>query len=315
MKHILTWIAHESTTDHVSLVISVLAFAVALWAGYQTKRSASATEKQARVALEQLQQSEMASYSAEKAAKEAKAVTWHDINDRIMERAARVVIGVEDIKRPPILLEEIPEDEMYPRAADPNQPKTLNVKSLRERYSHLFYWVRGVIINDDTRSIQLIPFRVKLVEGTTYLIDGKINVPPKMNPVEGRFLLAPGKAALFESRIDLTVKEWIEIYKESETAPTLRAGILAYPAGDPETSSYTSIEFEGCPLMNNGASDEIWEIAEYEPMYAQVKPPRLVRPKALRQLMLAMDESGTARDDPRISWDLDPWQRDLLDLW
>ena len=44
MKHLWTWLAHESTTDHLALVVSALAFVVAVWAGYQAKRSASAAE-------------------------------------------------------------------------------------------------------------------------------------------------------------------------------------------------------------------------------------------------------------------------------
>jgi hypothetical protein len=313
MKHILTWLAHETTTDHVSLVVAALAFVVAFWAGYQAKRSASATEKQARVASEQLWQSTVASNQAEKAAKEAKAVTWHDISDRLMERTARVVIGVEELKRPPILAGDILDESEYPRSAEPDQPKVLNSRS--DRYSQVYYWVRGVIINEDTRSIQFIPLGgIRLIDGTTSLIDGEIKVPPKMHPIEGRYLLAPGKAALFEWRSALTVKQWIDYFNNAEGAQQPSAGIVAYPAGDPDSSSYIRIELDGCPVANNGMNDEVWEIIEYIRACAQVKSPRLVPPKALTGLLLALDESGSAGKDLR-TWDLDIWARDALDLW
>jgi len=314
MKHIWTWLAHESTTNHVSLVVSVLAFAVAFWAGYQAKRSASATEKQARVASEQLRESISASYSAQKAAKEAKAVTWHDLNDRLMERAAKVVIGVEELKWPPILIKGFFDESEYPRSAEPNQPRILNSRS--DRYSQLYYWVRGVILNENTRSIQFIPLGgVRIIEGTTSLVSGEIKIPPKMHPSEGRYLLTPGKSALFEWRASLTVEQWIEVYNESEGARVLSTGIFVYPAGDPETASYTRIELEdACPLSSYHTGNEEWEIEDNLPACAQVKPPRLVPPKALAQLLLTLDESGEVRNNPR-TWDLDPWQRDLLDLW
>jgi len=200
VKHIGAWLAHWATTDHLSLAVSVLAFAVAFLTGYQAKRSASATEKQARVASDQLDESIRSSKSAEMAAREAKAVSWHDIVDRLMERAARVVIGVDKIKWPLILLEEMPGDDAYPRVAEPDQPKTVNSRSFKGRYSQLYYWVRGVILNEDSRSIQFIPFGVNLIEGKTDLVDGEIKIPPKMHPDEGRYLLAPGEAALFECR-------------------------------------------------------------------------------------------------------------------
>jgi outer membrane murein-binding lipoprotein Lpp len=132
LHHILAWISHNFTTDHVSLLVSALAFVVALWAGYQARRSALATEKQALVASDQLKESVKSSNSAQKAAKETKAVTWHDITDRLMERNAKVAIGIEKVNWPPILLEEIPEGNAYPRIAEPGQPKTVNARSLRE---------------------------------------------------------------------------------------------------------------------------------------------------------------------------------------
>jgi hypothetical protein len=49
-------------------------------------------------------------------------------------------------------------------------------------------------------------------------------------------------------------------------------------------------------------------------MWIEVKPPRLVPPKALTDLLLALDESGSARKDPR-TWNLDIWMRETLDLW
>jgi hypothetical protein len=299
----------------VSLVVAALAFLVAVYAGYQSKRSASATEKQASVASEQLEQGERASYQAVQAAKETKAVTWHDISDRLMERTVKVVIGVEEIQCPPILARNILDESEYPRSAQPDQPTTLNSKSFNDRYSLLYYWVRGIIVNEDSRSIQFIPLGVRLTEGTTSLIDGEFKIPPKMHPREGRYLLAPGKAALFEWRASLTVDQWIEVFNESEEARVLSVGIFAYPAGDPDTASYTRIVLEdGCPLVNYRTGDNEWEIIEDPPVCAYVKPPRLVRPKALTQLLLSLDGSGESSKDPS-TWNLDPWQRDMLDLW
>jgi hypothetical protein len=314
VKHIWPWLAHESTTDHVSLVVAALAFVVAVWAGYQSKRTRVATEKQARVAAEQLQESRNASDSADRAAKEVKALTWQDITGRRTGSAARVVIGLEEIKLPPIIVREILDEGDYPRVANPDQPKTFNSESFEDRYSYIYYWARGVIINDDTRSIQFIPFGVKIIEGQTSLADGEIKVPPKMHPTEGRYLLAPGKVALFECRIELTVEQWIEIYKESQERQRPSAVILVYPAGDPENSGYTKINFEGCPLWNEGENEEIWRVGEEERINAVVQSPQIVPSKPLTQLMKLLDESGSARDDPWL-WDLDPWQRDHLDMW
>lgn len=315
MKHMWTWLCHESTTDHVSLVVSVLAFVVAFWAGYQAKRSASATEKQARVASEQLWQSKVASNQAEKAAKETKAVTWHDISDRFMERAARVVIGVEALNWPPIVAKDYYDESQYPRSGEPDQQRIFNPRSFSDRYSQLYFWVRGVIINEDSRSIQFTPLGgIRLIGGTTSLINGDIEVPPKMHPIEGRYLLAPGKAALFEWRASLMVKQWIEYYEDSKKVQMPRAGIVAHPAGDPDTSSYIGIELDGCPVANDGINEEVWEISKDIPICVHVKPPRLVPPAALSSLLLALDESGSAAKDPR-TWNLDIWMREALDSW
>jgi hypothetical protein len=320
MRHMWTWLAHESTTDHVSLVVSILAFAVAVLGWYQTKRSASATIKQARAAVKQAQvasdqlwQSIEASNQAEKAAKEAKVVTWHDINDRLMERAARVVVGVENIELPPILVESFLDEPEYPRCAEPDQPKILNYR--HDRLQQLYYWVRGVIINEDVRSIQFIPLGgMELIEGETSLISGEIKIPPKMHPEEGRYLLAPGKSALFEWRATLAVEFWMEIYK-AERALALSTGVFAYPAGDPETATYIRIELEdACALVDCHTGNEKWQINDNNGPYVQVRPPRLVPPKALTQLLLTLDESGEAWKDLR-TWELDPWQRDFLNLW
>jgi hypothetical protein len=110
------------------------------------------------------------------------------------------------------------------------------------------------------------------------------------------------------------VKQWMDYFNNSEEAWLPWAGIVAYPAGDPDTSSYIRIELEGCPLANNGMDGEVWEITEYTRACAQVKPPRLVPTKALAGLLLALDESGEAGKDLR-TWDLDIWTREALDLW
>ena len=316
MKHMWIWITHQSTTDHVSLVVAILAFLVAAYAGYQSKRNAIATEKQAKVASEQLFQSEVATNQALKAAKETKAVTWHDISDRLMERTAKVVVGVEEVEWPPILAKEILYESEYPKSAPPDQPKTIIDTYAEDRFSQLYYWVRGVIINEDSRPIQFILFGgLWLVGGTSSLMDGDFKVPPMMHPREGRYLLAPREAALFEWRASLTLQQWIEVFKESREARTLSAGIFSYPAGDPDTANYISIELEdACPVANyRTGSDEKWEITRDSPCVC-VQPPRLVRPKALTQLLLSLDDSGKAVKDPS-TFDLDPWQRYMLDLW
>ena len=148
MRPIWIWITHNATTDHVALVVSVLAFMVAFWAGYQAKRGATAAEKQAQIASEQLSQSLNASYSAQTTAKEAKAVAWHDVNTNLMERAARVVVGVEEIQIPPVLLGASFQGDDYPKTVSIDQPKSVN--SRRDRHRELYYWVRGVILNEDT---------------------------------------------------------------------------------------------------------------------------------------------------------------------
>jgi len=109
-------------------------------------------------------------------------------------------------------------------------------------------------------------------------------------------------------------KDWIEYYENSKEAQLPWAGVVAHPAGDPDTSSYIRIEFDGCPVTNDGINEEVWEISDYIPACAQVKPPRLVPPKALTGLLLTLDESGSAANDPR-TWDLDIWVREALDLW
>jgi hypothetical protein len=307
----------------VSLVVAALAFLAAVYANYQSKRSRIATEKQAiatdnqaKLAARQLQESRDATYQALEAAKEAKAVTWHDISDRLMERTAKVVVGVEPVEWPPILAKEILIDESdYPKSAPPNQPKILINTYLEDHYSQIYYWIRGVIINEDTRPIQFIPLGVRLVEGNSSLIDGAFKVPPKMHPREGRYLLASGGAAVFEWRASLTLEQWIEVFNTSDMARTLSAVIFSYPAGQPDLASTIKIELEdACPVHNyRTKNSEEWEIGSNGP-YVCVKPPRLVPPKALTDLLLRLDRSGEASKDPR-TWDLDIWQRDMLDLW
>lgn len=315
IEHIWTWLLHDSTADHVSLAVSTLALVGAFWAGYQAKRSASATEEQARAAEDQAHETLRAGNQAEKAAREAKAVTWHDISDRLMERTARVVIGIEGLNWPPIIVGDIPRDLEYPRSPEPDQPKVFKSRSWNDRHSEVYCWVRGIIINEDTRPIQFIPLGgISLIDGTTSLIDGTIKVPPKMHPIEGRYLLAPGQAALFEWRASLMVKQWIEYFNDEKRAPLPSAGVVAYPAGDPDTSSYIRMRLEGCPLTNNGANDEVWELDEHPLMFAQVHSPRLIPPAPLAGLLLSLDDSGSAENNP-TTWNLDIWQRDMLDLW
>ena len=187
MKHIWIWIIHQSTAGHVSLVVAILAFLVAVYAGYQSKRNAIAAEKQAKVASGQLFQSELATSQALKAARETKAVTWHDISDRLMERTAKVVVGVEEVDWPPILAKEILDESEYPKSVPPDQPKIIINTYAEDRFSELYYWIRGVIINEGSRPIQFILFGgLWLIEGTSSLMDGDFKVPPKMHPREGR---------------------------------------------------------------------------------------------------------------------------------
>lgn len=120
---------------------------------------------------------------------------------------------------------------------------------------------------------------------------------------------------MFEWRASLTLQQWIEVFKGSKEARTLSAGIFSYPAGDPDTASYIRIELEdACPVANyRTGGNEKWEITRDSPC-AYVKPPKLVPPKALTQLLISLDDSGKAAWDSR-TFDLDPRQRDMLDLW
>jgi hypothetical protein len=58
----------------------------------------------------------------------------------------------------------------------------------------------------------------------------------------------------------------------------------------------------------------MWEIESYIPECVKVQSPRPVSSTALRQLLLSVDDSGEAGRNP-MTWDLEPWQRDFLDLW
>jgi hypothetical protein len=309
----------------VSLVVAVLAFLVAVYAGYQSKRSRIATEKQAvatnnqaELAARQLEESQAATYQALEAAKEAKVVTWHDISDRLMERTAKVVVGVERVEGRPIYFKEnSDEDEpKYPISASPDQPKIITDTFFEDRFSEIYYWVRGVIFNEDSRPIQFIPLGpVQLLEGASGLVDGEFKVPPKMHPREERYLLAPGRAALFEWRASLNLEQWIEVFKESDRAQTLSVVIFSYPAGQPDIASAIKIDLEdACPVSNyHTRGTDKWEINDGAP-YVNVKPPRLVPPEALTQLFLSLDKSGMSPNDLK-AWGLDPWQRYMLDLW
>jgi hypothetical protein len=313
-SHTYAWtrLAHEFTS-HASFAVSILALAVALWSGYQARRSAAATETQARVAREQLGESLAASREARTAAEDARKLALHDVNAHAMERSARVTIGVEDLKWPPILKEEPCDEADYPRDTRPDQPKGLTYRS--SRFHELYFWVRGIVINGDNRPIQFIPYRgIRVIEGRSRLLGDEIKIPPKLHPAEGRYLLDPGKAALFEWRATRTIEQWIEIYNETEDARSPAAGILVFPAGDPQTeaANYIEIRLEACPLDNDGTNDEVWAIEDHGPGCAQAQPPRMVPTKARRELALALGESTP--NDPRI-WNLELWQRDLLDLW
>jgi hypothetical protein len=252
---------------------------------------------------------------AEAAAREAKAVTWHDISQRFMERTAKVVIGVEELGWPPIIAEDIPRNLEYPRSAEPDQPRVLNSSSFIGRHTEVYFWVRGIIINEDTRPIQFIPLGgITLIGGTTNLMNDAIKLPTKMHPIEGRYLLAPGKPALFEWRASLMVRQWIEYFNNEKEVQLPFAGIVSYPAGDPDTSSYIRMELEGCPLSPTIEDDKLWDVEQDGPIFARVHSPKLVPSRPLASVLISLDESGSARNDLR-TLDLDIWQRDMLDLW
>jgi hypothetical protein len=317
LTHIWTWLAHESTVPHLSIAISILAFLVAAWSGYQAKRNASAVESQASTADRQLAQSLADSSEAKRTAEEARKISLHGVNAQTMERSARVCIGTEELKWPPILLKDPCESASYPRTAKPDQAKHISYR--HHRFDELYFWVRGIILNVDTRPIQFIPFDgICLIEGeSTLLGKGKISIPPKLHPAEGRYLIAPGETALFEWRATHTVRQWMDVYNEEAGSALPKTGILVFPAGDPESSSYIEVELEVRPLRTQDTDDEEivhkdWEIEDRLPGCVEVKPPKMVHSKAMRQLALALDES--AWENPRL-WDLEPWQRDLLDLW
>jgi hypothetical protein len=318
MEHDWIRILHEATTDHVSLVIAVLAFLAAIYANRQSRRTRIAAENQAKAVNEQLQESRSASYQALEASKEAKAVTWHDISDRVMERTPKVVVGVEPVEGGPIYVkDDSDEDELkYPTSPPPDQPKIITNTFFEDRFSEIYYWVRGVIINEDSRPIQFIPLGpVQLVEGTSDLVDGEFKIPLKMHPSEGRYLLAPGGIAVFKWRASLNLEQWIEVFKETDEAQTLSVVIFSYPAGQPDIASAIKIELEDvCPVSNyHTAGTDKWEINNDVP-YVKVKPPRLVPPEALTQLFMYLDKSGMSPKELRV-WGLDPWQRYILDLW
>lgn len=318
MKNEWIRILHQATTDHVSLVVAGLAFLAAIYANRQSRRTRIATENQAKAANKQLEESQFASNQALETSKEAKVLTWHDITDRVMERTPKVVVGVEQVESHPIYVKEqsYKDEPKYPTTASPDQPKIIIDKFFEDRFSEIYYWVRGIVINEDSRPIQFIPLGpLQLIEGTSGLVDGEFKVPPKMHPSEGRYLLAPGEMALFEWRASLNLEQWIEVFNKTDRAQTLSIVIFSYPAGQPDIASAIIVELEdACPVSNyrTSGTDE-WEISGNAP-YVNVKPPRLVPPEALTELFLHLDKSGMSTKDLR-TWGLDPWHRYWLDAW
>ncbi|MFD8531371.1 hypothetical protein ACFV0L_28515 [Streptosporangium canum] len=220
-----SWIVANVSVERASLVISLLAFAVAVRGVRHAKRSARAAEIQARAAEEQADAAERQVEAAYRQIYEGRAVDSVRISEAsalieyrgfLESNMPKIVVGVELTEYPPVWKKhewsEITSgDSKYPMH---DFGRGFIVYSLNENmYDELSFIVRGVMANVGDVAAHVVAVEPKFVEGESVLTSGIISIPQYLGRGNGH-LLKPGEMALFEWSASRTVEQWAEIYKD-----------------------------------------------------------------------------------------------------
>lgn len=282
MSGLLEWLRHESYL--ASFLISILALAVGVWSACQAKRSAVAAEDQTSEAARSARE-------AARSADAAELALLDSARSRIESRVPRFVIGVEDVHWPPMLRtfrhgvhkadDTLP--TAYPKTAPSDQQSRLTLPE--NRIDDLYFSVRGVVINDDPRSVQMRPNGPIFVRGESELAPGVIDIPRRFHPNDGDYLLRPGEVALFEWRASRTVTQWIQYYNDEEDRHVLpKAGFVVFPAGDRNAANYFGIELDCVPIVKGDEQGREWVISKEAFIEINVKAPEPWYPKSIEGL-------------------------------
>ncbi len=194
--HHLRLSGYNLIVDFISvggLAISAVAAAISVLAWKAARSSADAAERQALEASRSVQISQ--------------TVALHDAQLKAQESIPRTSVRLEDPYQSPCVL--IP----YGRADDTEAmirpaPETLD-PIRKHRIDFLGKRFRGILVNYDTRPIAVMADPGLFVEGITPLWEEPIDLPRMQSA--GRYILDPGRAALFEWFGSCTVIDWYEL--------------------------------------------------------------------------------------------------------
>jgi hypothetical protein len=298
------------SAEYISLAISLIALFAAGLQTRHAKRSARAAEAQALAAHEQVEAAKQALATNLQEQRSTEAVELSALADahaKIDAASPRLILGIEKLDWPPIVFPYVRRDDAYlPTPID--YPKSVTGEEAKEfdyfmnRWDELYFWVRGVIINDAERSTLIAPRGMELIEGKSALLPGHFKVPPCMDPRWRKYLLRSGEAALFEWRAGYMLQQWVNLYHEARNANPPSATLLAHLSGEEENISTLRLELQAQMVYPISDDEDTWKLPENGNPEIIVHSPSRIYPRSLK--WLAKDVRGT---QPIAKWLRDDW--------
>ena len=245
--------------DQLSVIISIIALVVAVWTTVVSRRSAKATENQATATAKQVDIAQEQSESAREQAWSASIANSQAQEIAEVEAIQTVKAWVDD--RSPKLCVSI--HKISPGVHDPgmvNPP--VNWEELKEWTTELEFWehqgdllyfaMQGVIYNDGTESIRVLPAGPQFLAGTVVGYAGEFSVPRKADPQSGYYLLKPGQAALFETLKVHTFDNWLMRSDRNHPSTHVSTNMFACaPASADDPKMEVLIDYEGDPVVRS----------------------------------------------------------------
>jgi len=206
------------TAGSVAAVVAVLSLLLSIVSILIGRRSARAAEIQAAAAMDQAESAKR--QAGEAADGVAQAARSAELSELALLAQRRLQIPAE-IPQVVLLLEATQGPFLFPGVvssiptphSEAIQPVIDDVELdfWKDRWKSIYFVVRGVVFNDSSRSVGLIPGGPDLYAGSSSLWRDSVDLPTMMQPNYGTYLLRPQQAALFEWKPARTLDAWIDL--------------------------------------------------------------------------------------------------------
>jgi hypothetical protein len=135
------------------------------------------------------------------------------------------------------------------------------------RWDTIEYIIRGVLINDGTDALRVMPSGPVFIEGRTPLSPKFVTKPTRIHPSYNMYIIRAKECAIFEWHAGCSVDNWVDIFNNAEFAIPVVGELICLPGSYDVGITSVKLEIGSKALLPIWKMEDKWQVSPGEPIF------------------------------------------------